>query len=82
MKRYWAKRLANYVKRCTTCKRTPEEVPFYKGTTSYCKACARVKRRAGFAFAMPEGRRSAPKPKPTNTDAACALAGLMSARLS
>jgi hypothetical protein len=45
MKRYWAKYRATHVKRCTTCKRTPTEVPFYAGTCSYCKDCFREKRR-------------------------------------
>jgi hypothetical protein len=43
MKRYHASR--TYVKRCTSCKKTPQEVPFYAGTCSYCKACFREKRR-------------------------------------
>jgi hypothetical protein len=98
MKRYWAKRLANYVRRCTTCKRTPDEAPFYAGPpghlVSYCKSCNRERRRkqrsekdrerrAGARVKTRADVRFARVSTPViSRDAANTLASLMSARLT
>jgi hypothetical protein len=70
MRRYHASR--TYVKRCTGCKKTPDEVPFYAGSCSYCKTCFRAMRRE---------RAGLPVLRPKQTSE-CTLASLMVGRLS